>query len=575
MGRMDLLLLAVAGVLVIVTVTSVAGRIGVAAPLLLVVAGVGISFLPGMPRIEVPPEAILAGVLPPLLYAASVNMPAMDFRRDFKAISGLSVVLVLVSALSLGWLLPRLIPGIGFAEAFALGAIVSPTDAVATSIVRRTGVAPRLVTVLDGESLLNDATALVLLRTAVAATGASVSFWHVGLDFVQAVGVAVVVGVLVAVVSLFVRSLVEDATVATSISFVVPFLAYAPSEHLGGSGLVAVVVAGLVIGSRSLVELRADDRIAEAVNWRTIAFLLEGAVFLVMGLELRPLLADFDDSGQPWSRLVVVTVATLVVLWVGRALWVALLLLELRRGRRAVARHAPRLASFREYLASEQAQTLSRRRRERALQLVRRREADVSFYTEQPLGARDGVVLVWAGMRGVITLAAAQTLPPETAQRSLLVLAAFCVAGASLLLQGGTLTWVVRWLGAESDRTPQRRAQLRALLEAMGEVADARCAEAAEEGLDGRPLDPLAVEQVRRRRTPAAEWEWAGEDGVDRERRIRDFVRLRRAVLEEQREALLDLRSEGRFDSQVLDTVLGRLDVTEYAATRRGPQPPR
>ncbi len=301
MVRMDLLLLAVAGVLVIVTVTSVAGRIGVAAPLLLVVAGVGISFLPGMPRIEVPPEAILAGVLPPLLYAASVNMPAVDFRRDFKAISGLSVVLVLVSALSLGWLLPRLIPGIGFAEAFALGAIVSPTDAVATSIVRRTGVAPRLVTVLDGESLLNDATALVLLRTAVAATGASVSFWHVGLDFVQAVGVAVVVGVLVAVVSLFVRSLVEDATVATSISFVVPFLAYAPSEHLGGSGVVAVVVAGLVIGSRSLVELRADDRIAEAVNWRTIAFLLEGAVFLVMGLELRP--RRLRDAANLWAAV--------------------------------------------------------------------------------------------------------------------------------------------------------------------------------------------------------------------------------------------------------------------------------
>lgn len=566
---MDLLLLAVIGVLVIVVATTLAGRLGVAAPLILVVVGVAISYLPGVPEFEVSPEVILAGVLPPLLYAASVNMPVMDFRRDFRAISGLSVVLVLVSATTLGLLLPLVVPGIGFAEAFALGAIVSPTDAVATSIVRRTGVAPRLVTLLDGESMLNDATALVLLRTAVAATATSVPLWRVGLDFVQAVVVAVLVGVVVAVVSLVVRSVVEDATVATSISFVVPFLAYSPSEHLGGSGLVAVVVAGLVIGSRGLIELRAEDRIAETVNWRTIAFLLEGGVFLVMGLELRPLLGDFTDSGQSWGRLVVVTAIALTVLWVGRSLYVVLLLLDLRRSRKAKVRRAPRLASIREYLTSDDAQALSQRRRERALQAVARREADVTFHEEQRLGRRDGVVLVWAGMRGVITLAAAQTLPPETAQRSLLVLAAFCVAGTSLLVQGGTLSWLVRGLGADSDRTEQQREQLRALLEAMGDVAEARCAEVGDRGLEGRRLDPSAVEQVRRRRTPAAEWAWAGEDGPERDRRLRDFAALRRAVLDDQREALLDLRAEGRFDSRVLDSVLERLDVAETAAVRR------
>lgn len=566
---MDLLLLTVIGVLVIVAATSLAGRLGVAAPLILVLVGVAISYVPGVPRFEIAPEVILAGVLPPLLYAASVNMPTVDFRRDFKAISGLSVVLVLASATTLGWLLPLVVPGLGFAEAFALGAIVSPTDAVATSIVRRTGVAPRLVTVLDGESMLNDATALVLLRTAVAATGASVSIWQVGLDFVQAVVVAVLVGALVAAVSLLVRSLVEDATVATSISFVVPFLAYAPAEHLGGSGLVAVVVAGLAIGARGLVELRAEDRIAEEVNWRTIAFLLEGAVFLVMGLELRPLIADFEASGQPWSRLATVTAIALAVLWVGRSLYVGLLLLGLRRDRKASARHAPRLATFREYLASDDAQRHSQRRRERALQAIARREADLTFYEEQRLGRRDGVVLVWAGMRGCITLAAAQTLPPDTVQRSLLVLAAFCVAGLSLLVQGGTLSWVVRRLGAESDRTEQRREQLRALLDALGEVADARCTEVRETGLDGRSIDPEAVEQVRRRRTPAAEWEWAGDDGPERDRRLDDFARLRRVVLDDQREALLDLRAEGRYDSQVLDSVLSRLDVAEIAAVRR------
>ncbi len=566
---MDLILLGVVGVLVVVVVSSLAGRLGVAAPLLLVLTGVLVSYVPGVPRLEIDPEIVLAGVLPPLLYAASVNMPVMDFRRDLRSISGLSIVLVLASASIMGWLLPLLVPGIGFAEAFALGAIVSPTDAVATSIVRGTGVAPRLATVLDGESMLNDATALVLLRAAVAATASSVSFWDVGLDLLRAIVVAVVVGVVVAALSLLVRSRVEDATVATALSFVVPFLAYAPAEHLQGSGLVAVVVTGLGIGSRGLVELRAEDRIAEAVNWRTIAFLLEGGVFLIMGLELRPLLGDFESSGQPWSRLLLVTGLALAVVWVSRSLYVPVLLLGQHRRRRAAVARAPRLATFRDVLDSPDAQRISKERRRRALQMIARREADISFYDEQRLGARDGVVLVWAGMRGCITVAAAQTLPPETAQRDLIVLAAFLVATLSLLLQGGTLGWLVRRIGVEADREPERRAQLAALTEALADVTDARCADVLADGLDGRDVDPAAVEQVRRRATPGTEWSWAGEEGPERDRRLEDFQRLRRAVLEDQREALLDLRSEGRYDSEVLSAVLDRLDQVQVTATRR------
>lgn len=565
---MDLELLAVLAVVVIVTVTAVASRVGVAAPLLLVVVGVGLSFVPGVPRVEIDPELILAGVLPPLLYASAVNMPVLDFRRELKSISGLSVLLVLGSATLMGWLLPLVVPGIGFAEAFALGAIVSPTDAVATSIVRSTGVSRRITTMLDGESMLNDATALVLLRSAVAATGASVSFLDVGLDFLQAVVVAVVVGVVVAGASLAVRSLVEDATIATAISFVVPFLAYTPAEHLGGSGLVAVVVAGLGIGTRGLVELRAEDRVSEAVNWRTISYLLEGAVFLIMGLELRPLAAEFADGGGSWSLLLTVTAIVLGLVWASRLVVVGALLLMLRRERIRSARLAPRLATFREFLSSPQAQRMSDQRRERALQMIRRREADVTFVDEQRLGRRDGVVLVWAGMRGCITVAAAQTLPADIAERELLVLAAFCVAGLSLLLQGATLGWVVRALGVESDRTQQHRDQLRSLLAALGDVSSARCDDAARDGVDGHPIDPAVIEQLRRRGTPEVEWAWAGEEGPEREHLIDDYRRLSRAVREDQREALLDLRSEGRFDTAVLDTVLDRLDLSEVSHSR-------
>jgi NhaP-type Na+/H+ or K+/H+ antiporter len=164
---MDPLVAAVLGVVAIVAVNSLAPRVGVAAPLVLVLLGVGVSFLPFVPAIEVEPEWILGVVLPPLLYSSAVSMPTMDFRRDFRIISTLSVVLVVVSAVVVGFVVSWLVPDVGLAAGIALGAIVSPTDAVATSIVRRAGVSPRIVTVLEGESMLNDASALVVLRAAI------------------------------------------------------------------------------------------------------------------------------------------------------------------------------------------------------------------------------------------------------------------------------------------------------------------------------------------------------------------------------------------------------------------------
>jgi NhaP-type Na+/H+ or K+/H+ antiporter len=238
---MDLTILGVLALTVIVAASVLAPKVGVAAPLVLVGAGVVLALVPGVPRIEPEPELILAGVLPPLLYAASVNMPAMDFRRDLKSIGWLSIVVVVSSALAIGWVVEMAVPGLGFAQGVALGAIVSPTDAVATSIVKRTGVAPRLVTVLEGESMINDASALVLLRAAVGATAVSVSVLDVSMDFVAAIAVAALVGLVVGAISVAVRARLHDPTVNTAISFAVPFIAYAPAEHLGASGLVAVV----------------------------------------------------------------------------------------------------------------------------------------------------------------------------------------------------------------------------------------------------------------------------------------------------------------------------------------------
>src|SRR5690606_7397022 len=255
-------------------------------PLILVAIGLGVSMIPAVSAISIPPELILVGVLPPLLYSAAVSAPAIEFRRDLAAISGLSVVLVIFSSLVLGLLFLWLIPEIGFPLAVALGAILSPTDAVATSVVRKLGVPRRVVTVLEGESLLNDATALVLLRTALVAVAAGFSFLSTVGSLLWAVFAALLVGAVVGLIALRLRAWMSSATANTALGLTIPYLAYLPAEALGGSGLVAAVVAGIVCGQGALRWLTPEQRISDKFNWRTIEFLLEGAIFLIMGLEL-------------------------------------------------------------------------------------------------------------------------------------------------------------------------------------------------------------------------------------------------------------------------------------------------
>ncbi|MGO1295031.1 MAG: cation:proton antiporter, partial [Cellulosimicrobium funkei] len=479
---LSLIVVGTLAVVAIVGVNALAPKAGVAAPLVLVAVGVVVSFVTAVPEIEFEPEWILAGILPPLLYSAAVGLPTMDFRRDFTAISGLSVVLVLLSTALLGYLFTWLIPGIPLAAGFALGAIVSPTDAVATSIVKRLGASPRVVTLLEGESLLNDASALVLLRSAIAgigiavATGESatrVSLWSVAGDFVFAVVVAVLVGFLVGFLGLFVRRRLANPALSTAVSFVVPFLAYLPSEELGASGLVAVVTAGLVTGNGAAKYLRPQHRLAEESNWRTVELLLEGTVFLLMGLELFALVTDVQEAhGSLWRAVGIAALAAVVILVV-RSAYVATLL-------RSLARRARRGESMRGVIAGMQekldarfaadgtpvtpatppparpapgtperrgAEMVAKAPPERVGRLrssLRRRAADIDYLTAERLGWREGTLLVWAGMRGVVTLAAAQTLPLDTPQRSFLVLVAFGVAAGTLVVQGGTLPWVVR-----------------------------------------------------------------------------------------------------------------------------------
>ncbi|KQQ05437.1 MULTISPECIES: cation:proton antiporter [unclassified Rathayibacter] len=546
------LVVIVTALVVIAAATLVGPRLGIASPLVLVAIGVGAGLLPGVEAVEIEPEWILQGVLPPLLYSSAVAMPAMNFRREFGAISGLSVLLVVGTSLALGVFFLLAVPDLGFAWGVALGAIVSPTDAVATSIVKGTTVSRRVVAMLDGESLLNDATALVLLRTAIVAAAAGFSFWGAVGSFAYSVAVAVAIGALVGWLNLVVRQRIGDPTVNTILSFTVPFLASVPAELLGASGLVAAVVAGIVTGIRAPRELSPQNRLSDSQNWRTVELVLEGAVFLTMGLQIRAIVTSVEeDHAGVWPAVLVAVGALLLTILV-RAIYVAPLLGVLSSRSRLRERMRPRVEDLHEKLATPEGrqETLDsqrgRKRSERDLDRfsvrLRRILADMEYFVHAPLGWREGTAVVWAGMRGAVTVAAAQTLPEDTPQRSVLVLIAFAVATLSLVLQGGTIGPLLRTIAPKVDQEAVDRARadertrIFALLRTSADAIDA---------------PPPAPEE---RSTESFE----------------SAKRHRLSVIDAQRSALLDARDDGTFDADVLESVLAALDSSQIDIELRG-----
>lgn len=630
-GRVEKILIVVGAVVLIALVSDLAPRIRIPAPLVLVVVGAVVGISVWVPEFHADPEWILIGVLPPLLYSAAIQMPTMDFRRDFTAISALSVVLVVISAVILGWFFTLVVPDISLATGVALGAIVSPTDAVATSIAKRMGVPSRVVALLEGESMLNDASALVLLRAAIAATAASISFWGVALNFAWAVVAAVVIGAVIGLANLWVRSHMHNATANTAISFTVPYLAYLPAEAVGASGLLAAVTAGLITGAGAARFLTPQHRLSDIQNWRTVELIAEGGVFLLMGLELFTLMRDVQKDHEGVHNAVFIGVAALMLVLVVRAVYVAPLVwwLDLKRRRGDAIR--PMLEDFTVTPSTDVSHHGGRKARSRWRQIIpiRRRQrgelpspdlgpvspataerinsrvvrtlADIDYYAEAPLGPKESVIIVWAGMRGVITVAAAQTLPESTPSRSLLVLVAFVVAAASLLGQGGTLPWLIRRLhlpdesrtiaaervrlNAELERTSARvmaaSDEIRAVpgmrerLEETNRQAQEDAADASQTLADDDALGPVTDgdEQVEGRADdePDTEPTPAAKPGpqamgfrMTAENRAR-IRRIRREIVVAQRETLLRLRSEGTYSSGVLSKALGQLDAEEIS----------
>jgi CPA1 family monovalent cation:H+ antiporter len=511
------LLLLFAGALL---VTAVARRLNWSAPLLLVAVGLVISFVPGLPRFELDPELVLVLVLPPLLYSAALDSSLVNIKANLRPIGLLAVGLVLVTTVVVGVVAHLALPGLPLPSALVLGAVVAPPDAVAAiTIGRRLGLPRRAMTLLAGESLANDATALTAYKVAVAAaTGAAMS-WGAGvLIFLVAAGGGVVLGFLVGYLVQAVRLRLGDGVLESALGILVPFGAYLLAESLHASGVLAVVVAGLYLGHNA-PRAGYSTRLQDTAVWRSVDVLLESLVFALIGLQLRGVLSD---GGTSWRLL-------------GAAGWVLLAAVLVRIVWMYPAAYVPRWL-FRH---------------------IRRREPAP--------GWRQVTVLAWAGMRGVVSLAAASAIPPGMPGRDVVVLCTFVVTVGTLLLQGTTLPWVIRsvCLRGDEERTD-------ALAEAQVQHSAASAAVSRlEEVVRDEPSTPAHV--VDRLRTIAehrgnAAWERLGRQ--DAESPAAAFRRLRRTMLAAEREVFVAARDAGTIDDEVLVRVLHELDLEEAALSR-------
>jgi NhaP-type Na+/H+ or K+/H+ antiporter len=633
MGSAELVtLVIVVVVLVIGLVSFFAGRIGVAAPLLLTVVGVAVGAVPAIQHFELEPDIVLTVILPPLLYAAARQVPFVDFRRNLRVIGFLAIVLVIVSAVAVGILVHLLWISVPIALAIALGAVVAPPDAVAaTSLGKRLGLPPRIVTILEGEGLVNDATALVLLSTMLAIVTTStqgLNGWTIALTFLWAVVGAVLIGAILGAAAVALRRRLSDPVLDAAISLVLPFVAYLAGEFAHSSGVVAVVVAGIFVGNQGAYRIRASFRLAESGTWRVVTLLVENAVFLYMGFQLWPIVGEVAKGRELLSTLGVAGLVILLLVGLRFASMPPLLWTIRRRYRKRAARadktkgrfdnvteedFQQRAANFRQLgIRQSPIQSFTRgvraslgivTKKDRAMrdevvarfaeleknpvpveidestrarfsktfQNFRKRldvqNNDLTAERDQALGWRDGVILGLSGMRGVVTVAAVQTLPAHP-MRDSLVLVAFAVAIVTLVVQGLLLPPVVRRLRPAADAPGDERGELLELRKQMKDAGDSAIGAAvatAEEG--GAPIRPGVLDEVT-----AQEQTWLGRleiwstaDLTDPTNDVAQFQVLRRVQLDAEREVLRDAYERGAFSSEAIDTLRTSLDSEEIS----------
>lgn len=504
--------------MIVLAVRVVADRTGLPAAVLFVVSGLVLSVLPG-PTAALDPDVVLELVIPPLLYAAALNASLVELRSNVRKVASLSVGLVLATALAVGAALDLVVGELTFAAALALGAAVAPPDPVAAlAIGRRAKLPSRLMTLIEGEGLLNDATALTLFGIAVTAatSGGRISAAEGALRFAGAVLGGVAAGLLVAWVVRLARRRLDDPLVENALSLATPFAAYALAQSAGASGVLAVVVAGLWLGHQSPLIESGATRLQTRAVWRLVEFVLEGYVFLLIGQQAPSVL---DDLGTyPAATVVGAAGGTVAVVLLVRPLW----LLWLRRVTRA---------------------------------------AD-----DTPLSLRDVTALSWAGTRGVITLATAFALPLTFPDRHLLLFCAYVVVLVTLVGQGLTFAPLLRALRIRADDADERRVRAEARVAAI-DAGRQRLAEVlADEPLPDAAAHRLHLIYDRRRRVAQQRLRTLSDDSDEdgaAASTIAAIGILRRATIDAEREELVRWRDAGRLPDTSLRILLRELDHQE------------
>jgi CPA1 family monovalent cation:H+ antiporter len=485
-------------------------------PLLLVCGGLILGFVPGLPQVELPPDLVLVAILPPLLYSAAFFTGLRDLRANLRPIGLLAFGLVIATTVGVAVVAHATIDHLSWAGAFTLGAIVSPTDAIAaTEVARRLNLPRRVVSILEGESLINDGLALVLYKYAVAAAVAGTfSLWDASWHLVLNVFGGIAVGLAVAFVVRQVRKRVDDTPTEVAIALLSGYLAYLPASALGVSGVLAAVTIGVYMGWYTPELTNVQTRLSGNAFWEILVFLVNALLFALVGLQLHAIASRLPITSTLIGESLGIVAAVVVL----RMIWVP------------VFTYVPRFL-FRSI-----------------------RERDPYPPWQAP------VVIAWAGVRGAVSLAAALALPVDVPERDRIVFVTFVVILASLIGPIVTMPSLVRLIGIEDDGGADRedaKARIRA-----AEAALARIEEIAEEGWANDDSLDRARGQYRFR-TNRFTSRLTGEDGDGAEERSVLYQRLRRELLDAERMAVHALRNEGRITEEVAQRVQRDIDLED------------
>ncbi|MFJ3515660.1 MULTISPECIES: Na+/H+ antiporter [unclassified Streptomyces] len=508
-------------------VAGLARRTPVPAPLLLVAAGLLAGYVPGVPGYTLDPHIVLPLLLPPLLYTAAVDSSYLDLRANVRPIAMLSVGYVLFATLAVGYAAYLLVPGLSVPVALVLGAVIAPPDAVAaTAIARKLRLPNRITTILQGESLVNDATAITAYKVALAAAVGVSAGWAGGIaEFLLASVGGIGVGLLLMVPIHHLRTRLKEPLLQNTLSLLIPFVAYAAAERVHASGVLAVVVVALYLGHRNW-QVDFATRLQEEAVWKVVAFVLESVVFALIGLQLPVVLKGLGEYNGLHAAWYATAVFLAVV--VARFLWVF------------PATFVPRWMSPR----------------------IRDREPETDW--------KAPVIVGWAGMRGVVSLAIAFSVPMSVPHRNLILFLTFTTVIGTLVVQGLTLPPLIRAL-----KLPPKDVQAETLAEAQAQseasrAAEERLAELLEEPENSTLPPPLAdrLRTVLERRRNAV-WERLGEVNPETGESADDiYRRLAREMIAAEREVFVALRDDRRIDDEMLRALLRRLDLEEAAAYR-------